>query len=697
MSLAAAATRGSLRRVLPVFLLALATCEASGPGPAPVPPTRPSDGLLEREDLQALVAAQERRDTPTLLTALRSADARVRARAAYGLASVQARQAVPALEALLDDTARAVRRDAAFALGQAGDSTAQGPLLAALDAEQDPSVRVRLLDALGRSGGEAALRALTLRPRGGPQWDERALAMSRILVRGVGGGAAVDSLVAWLDAGDEGVRQAAAWMLSLVPDARLAAARGDAVRAALDEADSSEPAAADLVTVLGGLGAPQDTPRLLHWLKGGSDWRIRASAAAALQGREDDTEVRNALLDALDDASPHVQETAGRVLSASPQPPAVVQRVAAWLDGHPEEWKPAAPLLAILAIGGRTDAVLAWADRWPADSVGAWERAVEGLAYVPGDEALRRLAQAAASSAPTVSGTALQILAFRWQDEPSPAGRADLYWEAFRGAVERGRPGDLAAVAPVLADPAFVARGSVPLLAAAWDSLAAPADEDAMVAVLGALGGSGEPRAEAPLRRGLASPDGAVRDAAVEALGTLSGEAAGPPPAPGTGEVPAVDATVDWALLKELGPRPRLVLDTDEGQVTVTLVPEEAPATVARVARLAREGRYDGVAFHRVIADFMVQGGDVVRGDGTGRPAHPIPTEITWLRFLRGTAGLATSGKDTGGDQFFLTHSAQPHLDGDYTAFGWVSAGMDVVDRLVQGERTVHATVERGS
>jgi len=117
---------------------------------------------------------------------------------------------------------------------------------------------------------------------------------------------------------------------------------------------------------------------------------------------------------------------------------------------------------------------------------------------------------------------------------------------------------------------------------------------------------------------------------------------------------------------------------------------------VQTLARFTQEGRYDGVAFHRVVPNFVAQGGDFTSGDGFGGPGFTIRSEFTEVPYLRGGAGMASAGKDTEGSQFFFTHSMQPHLDGAYTTFGWVISGMDVVDRLDVGDRIVRATIEPG-
>jgi cyclophilin family peptidyl-prolyl cis-trans isomerase/HEAT repeat protein len=123
------------------------------------------------------------------------------------------------------------------------------------------------------------------------------------------------------------------------------------------------------------------------------------------------------------------------------------------------------------------------------------------------------------------------------------------------------------------------------------------------------------------------------------------------------------------------------VLRTDRGDVHITFERELAPHTVANFARLARAGTLDNTRFHRVVADFVAQGGDP-RGDGSGGPGYTITCENSDAHYARGAVGMALAGKDTGGSQFFLTHSEQPHLDGRYTLFGRVQTGMEVMDAL---------------
>jgi cyclophilin family peptidyl-prolyl cis-trans isomerase len=132
--------------------------------------------------------------------------------------------------------------------------------------------------------------------------------------------------------------------------------------------------------------------------------------------------------------------------------------------------------------------------------------------------------------------------------------------------------------------------------------------------------------------------------------------------------------------------------ETDRGVLEFVLFVEDAPLTVYNFTSLARRGYFDGQRFHRVVPNFVVQGGDP-RGDGNGGPGYAIRDEPNRHRYLRGTLGMALSGPNTGGSQFFVTHSPQPHLDGGYTVFGQLLGGGDVLDRIVQGDRIVRVTI----
>jgi peptidyl-prolyl cis-trans isomerase B (cyclophilin B) len=134
--------------------------------------------------------------------------------------------------------------------------------------------------------------------------------------------------------------------------------------------------------------------------------------------------------------------------------------------------------------------------------------------------------------------------------------------------------------------------------------------------------------------------------------------------------------------------------DTDRGPVRVELYPEKAPLTVANFVNLAKRGFYDGLNFHRVIKDFMVQGG-CPQGTGTGGPGYKFEDEANnGVRHERGVLSMANAGPNTNGSQFFITHVATPWLDGKHTVFGKVVDGLDVVDKVAQGDKIKSVKIE---
>lgn len=137
-----------------------------------------------------------------------------------------------------------------------------------------------------------------------------------------------------------------------------------------------------------------------------------------------------------------------------------------------------------------------------------------------------------------------------------------------------------------------------------------------------------------------------------------------------------------------------VVLETNKGKIEIALTPDETPLTVANFVNLVQRGYYDGLTFHRVIPDFMIQGGDP-DGRGTGGPGYKFGDEFSpKLKHTGpGILSMANAGPGTNGSQFFITHVATPWLDGKHSVFGHVTSGQDVVNAIKQGDKIVKATV----
>ncbi len=188
-------------------------------------------------------------------------------------------------------------------------------------------------------------------------------------------------------------------------------------------------------------------------------------------------------------------------------------------------------------------------------------------------------------------------------------------------------------------------------------------------------------------------PDVRVRRVARARLGIrdLSNATAAVQPAAPRSTAPVPRRLQDYEALVHKywdasAPVPRAYIDTEQGTITLELFGREAPLVVEAFTRLAQQGKYRNTTFHRVVPNFVVQDGDIANGTGTPEPPFSLREAWSRQRHGRGCLGLATAGPDTGGSQYYMCHSTQPHLDGGYTVFGRVIDGFDVMDRLVQGD-----------
>jgi cyclophilin family peptidyl-prolyl cis-trans isomerase/HEAT repeat protein len=205
---------------------------------------------------------------------------------------------------------------------------------------------------------------------------------------------------------------------------------------------------------------------------------------------------------------------------------------------------------------------------------------------------------------------------------------------------------------------------------------------DAALAILEALGKQKNQAANDAIKSALNSDDHLIRRKAVALLkangvGDFSDR---------IGLVKTRNTDVDYRrAIARIGKKPTATIVTTKGLFVIEFLPTEAPLTVDNFIQLAKRGYFNGQTIPRVVPNFVVQAGDP-RGDQNGGPGYQIRCEINEVPYERAAVGMALSGKDTGGSQWFVTHSPQPHLDGGYTVFGHVIRGMEVVDNIVRGD-----------
>ncbi len=449
-----------------------------------------------------------------------------------------------------------------------------------------------------------------------------------------------------------------------------------------------------LARALGRLEDGHDAPRLARALASDADWRVRVGAAASLGRIVQIRDARGALFAALDDANVQVRVAAASALAgAESLPQAYITRTRDWIASRDtSDWHAAAALLPALGKAREGEAVMQWMDRHSDPFARASGAAALGA--LPDDAAaLDRLFAFSRGDNTLVAGAALSAIASLWRREPSEELAASLA-PALLDGLRRMDIATTTSAASVLGDSLFVPYGAPEALREVYAAFDAPEALEARVAILGALGQTRDGN-ELDFLLGIAldeSTTPVLRKGAVEALNDRLTEGIDVDLTQASGDaVPTVG--IDWAFLARLGRHPRLILTTTRGEITIEMDAEAAPQTVQSMTRTAREGSYDGVPFHRVVPNFVLQGGDYFRRDGWGGPEVPIRSEFSRLRYETGAAGVASSGKDTEGVQFFVTHSPTPHLDGRYTVFGRVVKGQDIADQIRVGDIVLKARV----
>jgi HEAT repeat protein/cyclophilin family peptidyl-prolyl cis-trans isomerase len=689
---------------LTLALIASGCASAPPPPPAPARPAGPSfeqkmGWILRLEDHRVLhdpapvvapappVAVRGQQTPvvapppppPDLIRLLSDDEARIRRRAALAIGHVGLAEGVQPLVGLLADTDPEVRQMAAFALGLLGDKGARDPLVAALG-DASPSVQGSAAEALGLIGDPSAADAIgrfaaqivqsgALAQTPGDEEDARRdtpaaawrlsiVALARLKAYPQIAAAALDSngqpRVRWWPLAFALQRledkRALPALLTLAKDqnpyARAFAVKGLAAlkdRSALPVLNpllSSGTRAVLIQTVraIGAIGDPSSAEPLMRIIRDdAADSQVRLEAVAAIGGVHT-TAVADMLLDVIADPSPPVRAAALRSLATFDADNFVT--VLSGLDPDPH-WSVRAALATVL--GTMTP-----------------EAGLPRLQALLNDADQRVIPFAIAALVKLKAPNAATVLMDRLKADDFAVRAA-----AATGIGDLMPPNGAAALAEAYRfgqrDPGYTARA----------------------AALAALAKYGAAAATPVLRSAFADKDWTVRVRAAMLLKQLDPSAAVDAdaqirPAPTT--VPPEVYTTSRLVNPTVSTQ--VFLETDRGMIQIELAVVDAPLTVENFVTLARKGYFNGLSVHRVVPDFVMQDGDP-RGDGEGGPGYSIRDELNQRPYLRGAVGMALDPwPDTGGSQYFITHSPQPHLDARYTVFGRVVAGIEVVDQI---------------
>ena len=645
----------------------------------PAPPPPPSS--VKGKKPAPIVTPPPLSSLPDLSILVRDGDAQVRRRAALAIGRVRSRDGVAMLTPALADTDPDVRMMAAFSLGLIGDATAESALAPLLN-DPLPLVRGRIAEALGLIGAKGSAASI------GKMVGEYASSAP------VGAMAPDDEAAAIAP-------EAEAFKLGLFALVRLKAYEPLAEAAAPGGQPVSQwwPVAYALQRV----EDPRSAPALLQLLQ--SKGRYSRAFAARGLGTLKHVPAVKPLLALIDPASKSSLElTVAGIRSlaqiGAPEAVAPIAALAGSVNTHPNVRMEAVVALgAMKSMDGLPTVQDLWTDDWPELRAAALRAAAAidrdaFMAVLAGMEPDRHW-RVRAALADTLGDFPAELATERVRAMLKDEDKRVI--PSVLTSLTRLKAADLRTIlVDRLADPDYVVRatasqelgklkaeGGADLLRQAYKTAQADAAYTARTAALEALVTYGASEATPTLKQALEDKDWAVRVRALELLSKLDPAAARDAaiaPAPGQPIAPYDDRAL-------IGPTtsPHVFIETAYGTVEFELAVLDAPQTSRSFMELARKGYYNGLDIHRVVPNFVFQYGDP-RGDGEGGPGYTIRDELNLRTYVRGTVGMALEWPDTGGSQFFITLSPQPHLDARYTVFGHVVNGMDVVDRIKPGD-----------
>lgn len=618
------------------------------------------------EVMQQIYTLQDERSAEPLFTFLKDENPKYRRAAALAFASVQDKKAVEPLAALLADENEDVRAAAAYSLGQTRAKTAEPLLVKAFEKEESPVVKRDILEALGKCGTKKGLDFITakkFRSR-----EEQLL---------IGQGRGIYRFALQNMTSPQGTERAVELLAQAVPDTASLMAGHYLARARAIDLTAYEQELIDaftketnplirmsLILAMGKVKGQNALDFLKGVLTSDLDYRIKVNALRALRSFAYPP-VKDVVLELSNHPDVNVSVGAAGYIQAK----GVKQ------DGELYFKK------ALSSSNWRTRAMMLSAalQHCSADSKKAVSEAVISIYKKSGNiyekaELLRVLSddpaayefvssQVFSDHHGVIKGAGTEALVTMRRHKEFPADDQDVqqkFADIFKRALESGDRVSVFLTAAILREPAMNFKAlykSTGFLNETLDKLDLQKDMDAY----------------RQLQRTIAF----FRDEKTEPSN---------PPLP--------KKPLDWELVASIDPGQVVKLKTTKGDISITLFINESPGSAANFTRLLKEGFFRDGVFHRVLPNFVIQGG-CPRGDGWGGPGYSIRSEFAPLYYEEGSVGMASSGKDTEGSQWFITHSPTPHLDGQYTIFGKVTAGMDVVHKIELGDRITGFEIQK--
>jgi cyclophilin family peptidyl-prolyl cis-trans isomerase/HEAT repeat protein len=621
-----------------------------------------AENIFQDKVLRQVYTLQNARDAEGLKVYLTDKNPVYRRAAALAYASIQAPGSVDILAQFMKDEDEAVRAAAAYAMGQVGNKTAENILIDSFAIEQSIGVKRNILEAIGKCGSEKGLAFIVnlgIEKNPPELLTGQALGIYRFALQNIVSpqGTALAFELVKQELSDR-ARLLAAHYLSRAKGIDLTSFHEQAIRC-FDTASDKYTRMA-LAYAMGKAQNPTVLERLKTIISFDPDYRVRVNAARAL-GNFDYAAVKETFFTLLKDPkiNVHVAVTIseyflqkGKEIDAMPYFELAKQ--------SPNPRVRANMLTAALAFPGNAqdkEKISAWIIDSYGKAGGIYEKA-DILSALSGDPRNYKFVESRVFSDdgkyPILSTTGLGALAAMCTSTSVKTDEAMLKTFAgiFKKAMESGDISMMTSSAGILRDPEVNLKRfftDTAFITAALDKCKLPQDFESWVEIKKTVDfykNAGESK-----------------------------------PVPSLKNLP-----IDWDLVMSISPEQCIVVKTTRGNFTIQLMVNNSPGSVSNFVRLIKENFYKNGVFHRVVPNFVIQDG-CPKGDGSGGPSYTIGSEFGPIYYEEGSVGMASSGKDTEGSQWFVTHSPTPHLDGKYTIFARVISGMSVVHQIEVGDK----------
>lgn len=606
--------------------------------------------------IQEIYQNQDERNSEGLLTFLSSDYSKYRREASLAFASVQDSIAIEPLVSLLEDTEVEVRITAAYALGQIGDTLAERPIIRALEEEEVPIVRKELWEALGKCSSEEGLRLLESgQPQDSLEKSGLAWGIYRAGIKGNHSNNTIQKATELLNFRNSfETRLGAAHFLYRTRDINISSFFELIAKSAKNDPASNVRMAS--VGALAKVNSFQCAEVLSQILSNDVDYRVRVNSIKAMSGKDYQL-IKETVWKALKDENKNTAISAANYLLNQPE---FRGDEAYNLAKTMDNWRVRSILLsAALKNSPDKNAIMQFIIELYDNSTNPYEQA--NLLISLGQVTSRSeyiSEKTFSTNHKVISTSGLRALANIRSLKDFPESMEGYFADLFKKAIGSNDLALIGIAGGILRNAEFGFKEifeDFNFLYEAKNGLSLPKDNEALQALQRTIDYFENTEIPQPV-------------------------------------VNEYNHPIDWEIVKSIPADQKVIVETTKGNIHLELMIEESPGSTLNFISLANNGYYDGKNFHRVVPNFVIQGG-CPRGDGWGGEDYSIRSELGMPRYRDGYVGMASAGKDTEGVQWFITHSPTPHLDGSYSIFGKVVKGMEVVHGIEVGDTIISVTV----